>query len=65
MPAKAQAAKSHPGVPTYRNDSADVMKIPEPIIDPITIMVESIVPSSRTKDASLEAGLPGISVMTG
>src|SRR5271168_3421584 len=65
-PARAQAASSQPGLPTYRADSADVMKIPEPIIDPITIMVASIVPSSRTSDASPEAGLvPGTSVAVG
>jgi hypothetical protein len=49
-PDKAQATSSHPGAPTYRADSADVMKIPEPIIDPTTIIAASIVPSSRKSD---------------
>src|SRR5919107_3807003 len=40
-PARAQAAKSQPGDPTKRDDSAEVMKIPDPIIDPTTIMVAS------------------------
>src|ERR1041384_8461778 len=40
-PASAQAASSHPGEPTRREDSAEVMKIPDPIIDPTTIMVAS------------------------
>jgi hypothetical protein len=48
-PAIAQASKSHPGPPLNRADSAEVMKMPEPIIDPMTIMVASIGPSARTK----------------
>src|SRR5438034_1119135 len=48
-PAITHASKSHPGAPLKRADSADVMKMPEPIIDPITIMVASIGPSARTK----------------
>ena len=47
-PARTHAAKSHPGEPTSRDDSADVMKMPEPIIDPMTIIVASTQPSSRT-----------------
>ena len=49
-PATAHAASSQPGVPTRRADSAEVMKIPEPIIEPTTIIVASIVPSSRTSE---------------
>src|SRR5215211_8954751 len=40
-PARAQAARSQPGDPTKRDDSAEVMKIPDPIIDPTTIIVAS------------------------
>jgi hypothetical protein len=40
-PASAHAASNHPGEPTSRDDSADVMKIPDPIMDPTTIMVAS------------------------
>src|SRR5687767_15154550 len=40
-PASAQAASSHPGAPTRRDDSAETMKIPEPIMDPTTIIVAS------------------------
>jgi hypothetical protein len=40
-PASAHAANSQPGEPTNRADSAEVMKIPEPIIDPTTIIVAS------------------------
>ncbi len=52
-PATAHAASSQPGVPTSLADSAEVMKIPEPIIDPTTIIVASIVPSSRTSGLAL------------
>ena len=44
-PANAQATSNQPGEPTSRDDSAEVMKIPDPIIEPITI----IVPSSRLR----------------
>src|SRR5215203_3882924 len=40
-PASAQATSSQPGEPTRRDDSADVMKIPDPIIEPTTIIVAS------------------------
>src|SRR6266404_5605621 len=40
-PARAHAAKSHPGAPTSAADFAETMKMPEPIIDPITIIVAS------------------------
>src|SRR4029077_7202667 len=48
-PATAQARSNQPGAPLNRDDSADVMKIPEPIIEPITIVVASIGPSVRTR----------------
>src|SRR6185436_2138304 len=40
-PASAQAMSSQPGEPTSRDDSAEVMKIPDPIIEPTTIIVAS------------------------
>src|SRR5438132_8471157 len=50
-PATAQASSSQTGAPINRADSAEVMKTPDPIIDPITIMVASIGPSARTSPA--------------
>ena len=55
-PARPQATSSHPAHRRYRADSADVMKIPEPIIDPTTIIAASIVPSSRTRNDSVRVG---------
>src|ERR1051325_10948326 len=54
-PASAHAASSHPGEPTSRDDSAETINIPDPIIDPTTIMVASSRLSPRTSlgDASL------------
>jgi hypothetical protein len=48
-PAKAHATSSHPGEPTSRADSADVMKMPDPIIEPITIIDASSVPRLRIR----------------
>src|SRR5256885_1221897 len=48
-PATAHPRSNQPGAPLSRDDSAEVMKMPEPIIDPITIMVASIGPSARTR----------------
>src|SRR5205809_1033569 len=47
VPASIHATINHPGEPTKRDDSADTMKIPDPIIEPTTIMVASIEPSDR------------------
>ena len=47
-PAIVQASSSQPGALIRRVDSAEVMKIPEPIIEPITIMVASSGPRPRT-----------------
>src|SRR6266850_452763 len=47
-PASAQATSSQPGAPTSREDSAETMKIPEPIMEPTTIMVASSKPRPRT-----------------
>ena len=63
-PVTTHAASNQPGAPTSRADSAEVMKIPEPIIDPTTIIVASSVPSSRTKaPGSVVASL--VSFVTG
>jgi hypothetical protein len=40
-PAKTQAASNQPGLPRMRDIPAGTMKMPEPIMTPITIMVES------------------------
>src|SRR5918999_6102040 len=40
-PASAHAISSQPGEPTSRDDSAEVMKIPDPIMEPTTIIVAS------------------------
>ena len=40
-PESPQASKSQPGAPTNWADSADTIKMPDPIIDPITIIVAS------------------------
>jgi hypothetical protein len=44
-PASAQATSSQPGEPINLELSAEVMKMPDPIIEPITI----IVPSTRVR----------------
>ena len=50
-PDAIQASNNHPGAPISRDDSAETMKIPEPIIDPTTIMVASSRPRERTRFA--------------
>ena len=40
-PANAHANSNQPGEPTKRDDSAEVIKIPDPIIEPTTIIVAS------------------------
>ena len=47
-PVTTQTISSQPAEPTWRAISAGTMKMPEPIIEPATIMVESSSPSSRT-----------------
>src|SRR5689334_12643682 len=51
-PASAHATSNQPGEPTSRDDSADVMKMPEPIIDPTTIIVASSSVRPRTRRAA-------------
>src|ERR1022692_2327944 len=56
-PVIIHARSSPPVDPVYRAISAETMKMPEPIIDPTTIMVESKRFSPRTKPtASLFVG---------
>src|SRR6267378_3901379 len=50
-PARAHATRSQPGAPTRREDSAEVIKIPDPIMEPTTIMVASSNPRPRTSFA--------------
>ena len=47
MPVIIHEASSQPGLPTLRAISAETMKMPEPIIDPATSMVESNSPRVR------------------
>src|SRR5437899_6336213 len=59
-PATVHASSNHPGAPLKREVSAEVIKIPDPIIDPMTIMVASMGPSVRTRPLVGEAvGFPG------
>ena len=52
MPATIHAASSQPGAPTLRAMSADTMKIPDPIIEPTTTIVESYRPRPRLNSVS-------------
>src|SRR5215211_9318994 len=56
-PASAHATSSQPGEPTRRDDSAEVMKIPEPIIEPTTIIVASSRLRPRTSFAADSLGI--------
>jgi hypothetical protein len=48
-PVTTQVSSSQPAEPVVRAISAETMKMPEPIIEPATIIVESSRPSSRRK----------------
>src|SRR5438132_7573521 len=52
-PVTSHAHSNHPGAPTCRLMSADTIKMPEPIIEPATIIVESSKPRPRTKPVAL------------
>src|SRR5438067_1905203 len=56
-PVTTQAISSQPGLPSCLAIAADTMKIPDPIIDPVTTMVESNNPSSRLNVLSRLVGL--------
>src|SRR5437879_750397 len=51
-----QAIRSPPAEPVCRAMSAETIKIPDPIIEPTTIMVESKRPSPRIKPDSVAMG---------
>src|SRR5690242_11391481 len=53
-PASAHAINNQPGEPTNLEDSAEVMKMPDPIIDPTTIIVASSKPRPRSSFAGAE-----------
>ncbi len=52
MPVTSQTTRIQPEEPTSRAMSAGTMKMPEPIIEPATIMVASSNPKSRTNPFS-------------
>src|SRR6059058_1160662 len=54
-PVRTQVRRSPPAEPVWREISAATMKMPEPIIDPTTIIVPSNKPMARTKPCSLAA----------
>ena len=55
-PATAQVRINQPGAPMSRADSVEVMKIPDPIIEPTTIIVASSGPRRRTSCPSVSRG---------
>ncbi len=59
-PVTSHTTNSQPAEPTWREMSAETMKMPEPIIEPATIMVESSRPRPWTNFAS--AGGAGVAV---
>src|SRR5437588_1703357 len=56
-PVTSQTTSNQPGAPTCRAMIDETIKIPEPIIDPATSMVESSKPSPRTNFCSVAAGV--------
>ena len=52
-PVTIQTTSNHPGEPTCLEIPPETMKIPDPIIDPATIIVESSKPSPRTNPVDL------------
>src|SRR5215204_5569105 len=64
-PASAHGASKQAGEPTRRDDSAEVIKIPEPIIEPTTIMVASsrLRPRRRFEGAALLIRASGYSAI--
>src|SRR5436309_2448652 len=51
-PVNAQAASNQPALPSVRAISADTRKMPDPIIDPTTTIVESKRPRPRENSVS-------------
>src|SRR5215831_9169037 len=65
-PVTSQAAMSSAGELTSRAISADTIKMPEPIMEPITSVVALVRPSPLTNPVSLEArGIVFVSVLNG
>ena len=54
----SQAAMSRAGEPTVRLMSAETMKMPEPIIEPMTMAVAENRPMPRTKLRSARCAIP-------
>src|SRR5690606_9538560 len=63
MAVTSQTAISRPGEPTWRAISAETMKMPEPIIEPITIVVASRRPRPLTNPPEVAAGVASASGM--
>src|SRR5262249_39371612 len=61
-PVSNQATSSHPAPPTLRAISAETMKIPEPIIDPTTTIVESYNPRPRLNSVSSMVGAIALAI---
>src|ERR1700751_3180394 len=59
-PVSSHAASSSAGESTSRAISADTMKMPEPIIEPITMVVALMGPIPLTNSVSLEATERGV-----
>ena len=57
IPVISQDASSQPGLPTLRDMSADTIKMPEPIMEPVTIMVESNRPRERLSPGAAGSGV--------
>src|SRR5438552_16783609 len=56
-PVTNQTTSNQPGAPTSRARTAETIKMPEPIIDPATIIVESSKPSPRMNPVDLSSAL--------
>ena len=54
-PVTSQTTSSQPGAPTCRAMIEETMKMPEPIIEPATIIVESSRPKPRMKPVRLSS----------
>jgi len=65
IPVTAQATSSQPALPTCRAMSAETMKIPDPIIDPTTTIVESNRPRPRLNSRSVTGWTAGCAFLVG
>src|SRR5690349_19138272 len=62
-PVISHAPMSNAGEPTSREISAETRKIPEPIIEPITSMVELVRPRPLTNSRSVEEGVLAVATL--